>query len=138
MNHGDWTALWTLNVMGGSVATIKLALLLVQEYRSVLLGYRPLYPTDLDTFGLENCGKTHGLHESSETDENRLLAVLETQHGTFKEMSSGLQSFLLLPPIAGPQLLSLCHHSRLSLFYKQRGFLHSLHHLVLQPSTWET
>lgn len=78
---------------------------------------------------------------SSETDEgeNGLPTVTNTQY-TFRDMNSGLQSFLLVSLIAGSQLVSLwtSKQPRPSLFYKRRAFLHSHQQSVLQHNTWET
>ncbi|PKU32207.1 hypothetical protein llap_17489 [Limosa lapponica baueri] len=74
------------------------------------------------------------------SDEKRVPTVTDTQQDTFRDMNSGLQRFLLVSFIGGPQLPSLwtSKKSKLSLFCKQRKFLHSLQHLVLQYNTWET
>lgn len=61
--------------------------------------------------------------------------VPEAQHGTFKETSSGLQSFLLLPLSAGPQLLSLPPLQAATLL-QAKGV--SPQPPALQPSAWET
>lgn len=128
MSHGDWAALWSLNVMGGSVAALKPALHLAAPVPNTL---RRVWPWLQEELWLLLS------HASSETDEMRTdCQQLLTQHDTLREMNLGLQSFLLVSLTAGPQLLSLCHHSRLAVFCKWGGFLHSHHHSVL-PSTWE-
>lgn len=135
MSHGGWAALWSLNVVGGSAAAVK---------SGVVKSPRPscsLSLLGLEVFVLEGCRKNYCLFfsviwesnvSSSETGKMRtpLSKVTDTQHGTFRDMNSDLQSFLplwvlydsvilLVSLIAGPQLLSLHQHQGLSLFCKQ-------------------
>lgn len=87
--------LWSLNVMGGSVAAVKPALHLVAPVPNRL---RRVW-----LWGLQGELLLLLSHASSEADENRLPTVTNTQHNAFRDMNSGLRSFLRVSLIAGPQ-----------------------------------
>lgn len=145
MSHGGWAALWSLNVVGGSAAAVKSA---------VVKSPRPscsLSLLGLEVFVLEGCRKSYCVfflsyekamfHLLKQVRWGHLCQKLLTLNmaplgiwiQTFRA-SSLYESFTILWFSWCPSLLDhsscLCTNTRACLSSASRGFLHSQQHSV--------